>query len=148
MTDGEGRAGGPAAPAPGRILETVLYVDDLDAAQRFYVDVLGLDLHSRKAGTFCFFRHHQAMLLLFDPQRASANKDIPAHGAHGAGHVCFAVPEPALAGWRQRLEAAGVAVERVVDWPQGGRSLYFRDPAGNSLELATPRIWGLLEEVA
>jgi predicted enzyme related to lactoylglutathione lyase len=39
-----------------------------------------------------------------------------------------------------------VAIEKIVDWPGGGRSLYFRDPAGNSLELATPRIWGIGEE--
>ena len=134
--------------APGRILETVLYVDDLEVAERFYAATMGLRLHSSRPGIFSFFEHHEAMLLLFDPQRSMSNTEIPAHGAHGAGHVCFAVPEADLAAWGARLEAAGVAIERVVDWPQGGRSLYFRDPAGNSLELATPRIWGLPEEVS
>jgi hypothetical protein len=38
-----------------------------------------------------------------------------------------------------------VAIEHEATWPRGGRSFYFRDPAGNSLELATPRIWGLPE---
>ena len=133
---------------PGRILETVLYVDDLDAAERFYTGIMGLRLHSKRPGIFSFFEHHQAMLLLFDPRRSMSNAEIPAHGAQGAGHACFAVPATELAAWAARLEAAGVAIERVVDWPQGGRSLYFRDPAGNSLEFATPCIWGLPEEVS
>jgi catechol 2,3-dioxygenase-like lactoylglutathione lyase family enzyme len=128
-----------------RVLETVLYVEDLDAAERFYGEVLGLSLDSRKAGTFCFFRVGPGMLLLFDPVAARANRDVPAHGAIGAGHACLAVPESELAAWRARLRAHGVAIEHEQAWPRGGRSFYFRDPAGNSIELATPRIWGLPE---
>ncbi len=125
-----------------RVLETILYVDDLDAAERFYREVLGLELDSKKDGLFVFFRCGAAMLLLFEPTAASTGRSVPAHGARGPGHVCFAVAEAALDGWRQRLEAAGVAIEQQQTWPRGGRSFYFRDPAGNSLELATPRIWG------
>ena len=128
-----------------RVLETVLYVEDLDAAQRFYGEVLGLALDSRKAGVFCFFRVGQGMLLLFDPTAARANRDVPAHGAIGAGHACLAVTESELDGWRTLLEARGVTIEHEQAWPRGGRSFYFRDPAGNSIELATPRIWGLPE---
>ncbi|MDQ3546548.1 MAG: glyoxalase/bleomycin resistance/extradiol dioxygenase family protein, partial [Verrucomicrobiota bacterium] len=43
--------------------------------------------------------------------------------------------------WRERLQEAGVAIESEVEWPEGGRSLYFRDPAGNSVELAPPTLW-------
>jgi catechol 2,3-dioxygenase-like lactoylglutathione lyase family enzyme len=128
-----------------RVLETILYVDDLDAAARFYGDVLGLELDSRKDGLFVFFRCGDGMLLLFEPQAASTGRSVPAHGASGPGHVCFAVGEDDLDGWKAHLEEAGVAIEQEVDWPRGGRSFYFRDPAGNSLELATPKIWGLPE---
>jgi catechol 2,3-dioxygenase-like lactoylglutathione lyase family enzyme len=128
-----------------RVLETVLYVDDLVAAERFYADVLGLALDSRKPGIFSFFRIGDAMLLLFDPVAARSNRDVPAHGAVGPGHACFAVPEAELDGWRERLVGHGVPIEHEQSWPRGGRSFYFRDPAGNSLELATPRIWGLAE---
>ena len=129
-----------------RVLETALYVDDLPAAECFYGGVLGLELDSRKEGAFAFFKVGRAMLLLFDPAVASAARGgVPAHGAIGPGHACFAVAEAALEGWRARLEAAGVPVEHEQAWPRGGRSFYFRDPAGNSLELATPRIWGLPE---
>jgi catechol 2,3-dioxygenase-like lactoylglutathione lyase family enzyme len=126
-----------------RVLETILYVDDLEAAERFYGGPLGLALDSRKEGLFAFFRIGDAMLLLFEPGASRRSRGVPAHGAEGPGHACFAVAENELDGWKGRLEAAGVAIEHEQDWPRGGRSFYFRDPAGNSLEIATPRIWGL-----
>lgn len=128
-----------------RILETILYVDDLEAASIFYKDVLGLELYSRKDGVFVFFRCGQGMLLLFNADAAAANTSIPAHGAKGPGHVCFAMPEPELNAWRARLAESGIGIEQDVTWPNGAHSFYFRDPAGNSLELATPKIWGLPE---
>jgi catechol 2,3-dioxygenase-like lactoylglutathione lyase family enzyme len=131
-----------------RVLETILYVDDLEAAERFYGEVLGLELDSRQPRLFVFFRCGEAMLLLFEPEAASAGRSVPAHGARGPGHACFAVPEAELDAWKARLQEAGVAIEQEMNWPRGGRSFYFRDPAGNSLELATPRIWGLPDRVA
>ena len=126
-----------------RVLETILYVDDLEAAERFYGGPLGLALDSRKEGLFAFFRIGDAMLLLFEPGASRRSRGVPAHGAEGPGHACFAVAEGELDAWKARLEAAGIAVEHEQEWPRGGRSFYFRDPAGNSLEIATPRIWGL-----
>ena len=128
-----------------RVLETILYARDLEAAERFYGDILRLELDSRKTGLFVFFKCGGGMLLLFHPEGARQGRSVPAHGAEGPGHVCFAVPEAALDGWRTHLERAGVAIEQEVEWPRGGRSFYFRDPAGNSLELATPRIWGFID---
>jgi catechol 2,3-dioxygenase-like lactoylglutathione lyase family enzyme len=126
-----------------RVLETILYVDDLAAAERFYGEVLGLELDSRRDGLFVFFKCGAGMLLLFEPRAASVGRNVPAHGAQGPGHACFAVAEADLEDWKKRLQTADVAIEQEVDWPRGGRSFYFRDPAGNSLELATPKIWGL-----
>jgi catechol 2,3-dioxygenase-like lactoylglutathione lyase family enzyme len=133
---------------PHGILETALYVDDLDAAERFYTDVLGLSLIERQANRHVFFRCGHGVLLLFNAIATAvpgtiAGQTIPAHGAHGPGHMAFAVREEEIAAWRRRLQEAGVAIESEIAWPQGGHSLYFRDPSGNSLELATPRIWGL-----
>ena len=130
------------------VLETCLYVDDLRAAERFYVDVLGLELYSKQEGRHVFFRCGRQMVLLFNPQESAQpashpGLDVPTHGAVGPGHVCFAVADDELTVCQQHLAQHGVAVERVIDWPGGGRSLYFRDPAGNSLELASPRIWSL-----
>ncbi len=126
------------------ILETSLYVDDLSAAEVFYTDVLGLAFASRQPRRHVFLRCGQQMLLLFDPRAsAQAGNETPSHGAEGAGHVAFSVEESELNDWRLHLKECGVKIERDFAWPQGGRSIYFRDPAGNSLELATPSIWGV-----
>ncbi|WP_051329337.1 VOC family protein [Geminicoccus roseus] len=141
----DGQPHGDQEPKLDRILETVLYVDDLDAAQRFYGEVLGLELDSRKDGIFVFFRLGDGMLLLFRAEAVRAGTSVPAHGAEGPGHACFAMPEAALDRWKARLERFGVAIEHEQAWPRGSRSFYFRDPAGNSLEIASPRIWGMAE---
>ncbi len=130
------------------ILETVLYVDDLAAAAAFYGQVLGLEEVSRQPDVFVFFRLQQQMLLLFEPQAARRARAVPAHGAHGPGHLCLAVPDAELEPWARHLAAHGVAIEQWQAWPKGGRSFYFRDPAGNSLELASPRIWGFSEALS
>ncbi len=130
------------------ILETVLYATDLDAAEAFYRDVLGLDVVSRLAGRQVFLRVGSQMLLVFNPAATllpSANlaMPVPSHGAEGEGHVCFSASGQEIEAWRTALVASGVEIEADFVWPGGGRSLYFRDPAGNSVELAEPRIWGL-----
>src|SRR5215213_5945754 len=128
-----------------RVLESCLYVDDLDAAERFYGDVLGLQLLSKQPGRHLFFRCGQQMVLLFKPAESEKPGDIPSHGARGPGHLAFAVVESDLNAWVDRLRQHQTPVETIYDWPRGGRSIYFRDPAGNSLEFATPSIWGLSE---
>lgn len=131
-------------PGVGGVLETCLYAADLDRTARFYERVIGLEVAARVTDRHVFFRCGDAMLLLFDPRRTGdPSGDVPPHGASGPGHVAFAVGEHELERWRERLAAAGVEVEREVSWPAGGHSIYLRDPAGNSVELATPSIWGL-----
>ncbi|HVC34563.1 MAG TPA: VOC family protein [Chloroflexota bacterium] len=126
-----------------QILETCLYVDDLEAAEAFYATVLGLELYAKLPGRHVFFRCGDGMFLLFDPRATSQPVDnFPTHGAHGAGHGAFAVAPEDLPAWREQLGRHGVPIEAEIAWPSGGQSLYFRDPAGNSLELATPTTWG------
>ena len=133
------------------VLEACLYAADLDAAERFYVDVLGLQRFSSAPGRHVFFRCGPGMFLVFNPHRTSAEASIvggatvPTHGAIGPGHVAFAIPDADVPAWRARLEAANVAIESEVSWPRGGRSLYIRDPAGNCVELASPKLWGLTD---
>jgi XTP/dITP diphosphohydrolase len=131
-----------------RLLETVLYARDIAAARDFYAGVLGLDVYSEKDGRFLFFRCGEQMLLIFNPDVTSGQDGAqgpPPHGAQGPGHVCFRSTADELAQWRQRLEAHGITVESEFDWPNGGHSIYFRDPAGNSVEFAESAIWGLAE---
>jgi catechol 2,3-dioxygenase-like lactoylglutathione lyase family enzyme len=136
--------------APGGfsgVLETALYVDDLDAADRFYGNVLGLTKIFSVPGRHLTFRCQESILLIFNPQHTERERTvinggaIPFHGARGAGHMAFRVAKSQLEAWRQHFRTAGVVIESEVSWPNGAHSIYFRDPAGNSLELATPDMW-------
>lgn len=127
------------------ILEAALYAEDLEAAEAFYSGVLGLEVVLRKEGAHVFFRCAGAILLVFDPRATEGQGGgalpVPPHGARGAGHLCLAASGAEIDRWRARLEAAGIAIEADFRWPNGARSLYLRDPAGNSLEFAEPRLW-------
>jgi catechol 2,3-dioxygenase-like lactoylglutathione lyase family enzyme len=139
-------------PSPAAILETALYAPDLDAAEAFYGSLLGLPKVTRAGDRHVFFRLDQAMLLIFNPAETERPPiegalPVPPHGARGPGHVAFAASAEEIDQWRQRLAAAGVAIEADFLWPgkdgaPGARSLYVRDPAGNSVEFAEPRLWG------
>jgi catechol 2,3-dioxygenase-like lactoylglutathione lyase family enzyme len=72
-------------------------------------------------------------------QKAEGPIPVPPHGAEGAGHICFS--SDALDAWAARLVAAGVDIEADFRWPNGARSVYVRDPAGNSIEFAEPKLW-------
>lgn len=131
-----------------RILETALYAENLGETAAFYEKVLGLERFVEAEGRHVFLRMEGSVLLLFRPSAtaeppAPGALPVPPHGARGPGHACFAAPGDAIERWRERLAAAGVEIESEFEWPQGGRSIYFRDPAGNSIEFAEPRIWGL-----
>lgn len=132
--------------APSAVLESAVYVDDLDAAEAFYGGRLGLPLIGRVAGRHAFFRCGAGVVLVFRPDATevvdpASPLAVPPHGARGPGHLCFAAEPLGIDAWRERLVQRGIALESEVTWPWGGRSLYFRDPAGNSLEIAEARIW-------
>ncbi len=127
---------------PSKIFETVLYAEDLAAAERFYHEALGLEVLERSNLTVVF-RCGGGVLLIFDPRKSAApNRDVPSHGTTAVGHIAFAAKPEDLDAWREQLRQAGVPIEREVDWDEGGHSIYFRDPAGNVVELAPPTIWG------
>lgn len=134
---------------PARILESGLYVTDLAAAEHFYGAVLGLEKISAAPGRHVFFRCGDGVLLLFNaqatatPPKPDVPMPVPPHGTAGPGHLCFAATAAEIDDWKRRLTAQGVAIEADFEWPNGGRSIYFRDPSGNSIEFAEPRIWGM-----
>lgn len=136
----------PDAPVPQRALEVALYADDLERCAAFYEQVIGLERGPEVPGRHVFFRLGAGMLLIFRPAASeqppgNPAMPVPPHGARGPGHLCFAAEAEALSQWAKRLRAAGVAIEADFRWPNGARSFYFRDPAGNSIEFAEPRLW-------
>ena len=126
------------------LVETGIYADDLDQAEQFYRDVLGLMLLGKEAGRHVFFQvGDRSMLLVFRPEATLRGDHLPAHGARGPGHFALGIAAEDLDAWREHLRAHRVAIEHEETWERGGHSLYFRDPAGNAVELMTPGVWGL-----
>lgn len=123
------------------LLEIALYAADLQAAEQFYVDVIGLEVVSRFDDAIALACGPR-VILVFDPARSRApGRSVPPHGADGRGHIAFSATGGELPDWRRRLAENGVEIEAEVAW-RSGRSLYFRDPAGNLVELAPPDLWG------
>lgn len=137
---------GAEAPRLGGVRETALYVDDLERAENFYRDTLGL---KKLAGDerFCALDVGGASVLLLFARGGSAEQTrleggvIPGHDGAGPLHVGFSVAVDGLRAWEHRLAESGVKVLSEVNWPRGGRSVYFRDPDGHLLELLTPGVW-------
>ena len=129
-----------------RVLETCLYVDDLDRAARFYEQVLELKLLTSDSRFRAYDVGGKSVLLVF---RRGATLEtvrmpggtIPPHDGHGPLHIAFAVGADELAQWEERLREQGIEIEGRTRWTRGGHSLYFRDPDGHLLELATPGLW-------
>lgn len=136
----------PPAPTVPGVLEAALYVEDLDAAEHFYGGTLGLERIVRAGDRHVFYRAGPAVVLIFNPaetvrQPSDGALPVPPHGATGPGHLCLMAEAEALDRWAARLQAAGVGIEADFRWPNGARSIYVRDPAGNSVEFAEPRLW-------
>jgi catechol 2,3-dioxygenase-like lactoylglutathione lyase family enzyme len=133
-------------PRPTHLLETALYVDDMERAVAFYREVVGLELlESWDRGSVLAAGPAQ-VLLLFRRGATAAGAETPAgrippHDGAGPVHLAFAVEPGSLPRWAAHLAERGVEVESRVDWRRGGTSLYFRDPDGHSVEIATPGVW-------
>jgi catechol 2,3-dioxygenase-like lactoylglutathione lyase family enzyme len=125
------------------VYETVLYAPDVPAAAAFYADALGLRLVDGPDELAAAFRLDDGgVLLIFDPARSSVpGRSAPSHGASGAGHVAFGVEDGTLDAWAETLRERGVEIELERPWQNGGRSIYFRDPADNSVELVEGDLW-------
>ena len=131
------------------ILETALYVRDLEAAKAFYERVLGFVEILREEGRLIGMRvqNEKQVLLLFREGASTEATEtpggtIPPHDGHGDLHLAFGVSEETLPQWREHLARENVVIESENAVPErGGTSLYFRDGDNHLVELAPPRIW-------
>ncbi|MCC5941317.1 MAG: VOC family protein [Balneolaceae bacterium] len=129
------------------ILETCIYADDLDKTKHFYDQLPGLEFVTYEPDRHIFYRCGESMLLIFNPAHTSAEQTevngniIPLHEAKGSAHIAFSIRDEELQQWKAFLDKTNISIESEVTWPNGAVSIYFRDPAGNSLEIVSPKIW-------
>jgi catechol 2,3-dioxygenase-like lactoylglutathione lyase family enzyme len=132
-------------PLVRRTLETALYCDDLAHTAAFYQTLLSTTPMLSGDRLVALDAGGQTVLLLF--QRGNSGPLdtpgglVPGHDGEGPVHLAFAIDVADVAAWEARLAALSIPIESRVEWPRGGVSVYFRDPDGRSVELATPGIW-------
>jgi catechol-2,3-dioxygenase len=128
-----------------KVIETCIYSSDLDSMKRFYVGILGLAFVQEEKGKLVFLKAGKSMLLIFNPHRTSTDNDrLPTHGAQtppASIHFAMEIQERDHQRWKELLAKNKIAIEKEVDWNGRSKSLYFRDPAGNLVELITPGEW-------
>jgi catechol 2,3-dioxygenase-like lactoylglutathione lyase family enzyme len=129
-------------PRLNGILETALYVDDIQRSVQFYETVFGFQVIDSSPRLSAIGVPPQQVLLLFK-KGASARLPLTAHDGSGQLHLAFAISSSELDAWEAWLKKCDVAIEEKKTWQRGGRSLYFRDPDGHLLELATPGVWSV-----
>ncbi|HVI98934.1 MAG TPA: VOC family protein [Sphingomonas sp.] len=136
-----------SAPPPiAGLLETALYVDDMTRSAAFFERIMGLRAMIRTERLIAYDAGPQAVLLIFArggsiEDSVSERGTVPGHDGAGPLHMAFRIAAEAYDAWRAHLTASGVRMRGERTWPAGGRSLYFEDPDGHVLELATPGLW-------
>ena len=130
------------APPVNGVLETSLYVEDLDRSERFYQRIFGFQTIDREPGRLYALSIEGRQVLLLFKKGASLTRDVPTDGS-GELHLTFAIAATELEAWEKWLAANSIAIEKKRQWERGGTSLYFRDPDRHLLELATPGLWSI-----
>lgn len=135
-------------PRIDRIVETAIYVADLQRSAEFYRRVFGFGTLLESERLIALDVGGQSVLLLFlagatSEPYATPGGVIPSHAGSTQGHLAFAIAAEEVQPWKSRLAAEGVPVESTVDWPGGAHSIYLRDPDNTLLELITPGFWAI-----
>jgi catechol 2,3-dioxygenase-like lactoylglutathione lyase family enzyme len=133
-------------PQISGVLETALYVEDVERSAQFYRALFGFEPMVQDQ-RFCAMNIAGKQVLLLFRRGTSAEAlevpggTIPGHAGSGTTHLAFSIDKAELDAWRERLGKQRVPIESTVTWPRGGESLYFRDPDDHLLELVTPGLW-------
>jgi len=133
-------------PALTGMLETSIYVDDLDRASRFYEGVFALTKMFGDDRLRAYSVANKSVLPLFKRGASNCVTQLPfgtlsPHDGHGPLHFAFSIATNELGSWEEHPSLHKVEIENRIHWPRGGISLYFRDPDNHLVELATPGIW-------
>jgi catechol 2,3-dioxygenase-like lactoylglutathione lyase family enzyme len=135
----------------GGVLETALYVSDIQQSAEFYRRLFAFPTLLENDRLIALDVGGRSILLLFPEGGTSEPFPIPSGGgvipphggSRGGYHFAFSIAALDVQAWQGHLESKGVAVESVVNWPGGAKSIYFRDPDGNLAELISPGFWSI-----
>ena len=128
-----------------KVVETCIYCSDLQSMKNVYVRILGLSVIQEEQDRLIFLKAGKSMLLIFDPMQTRTNNgSLPVHGAltpPSSIHFAMEIEEQEYHASKQLLASNKIAIEKEVNWDSQAKSIYFRDPAGNLVELITPGAW-------
>jgi catechol-2,3-dioxygenase len=128
-----------------KVVETCIYSSDLQSMKNFYAGILGLSVIQEEQDKLIFLKAGKSMLLIFDPMRTRSNNgSLPVHGAvtpPSCIHFAMEIEEQEYHASKQLLTSNRIVIEKEVNWNSQAKSIYFRDPAGNLVELITPGGW-------
>jgi catechol 2,3-dioxygenase-like lactoylglutathione lyase family enzyme len=135
----------PVPPITG-LLETSVYAKDVERTAAFYRDLFGFKTLIDSPRLVAFEVADRHVLLVFqrgatEADVADARGTIPGHDGAGRLHLALSIAAADLDAWRTRLAERAIPIAGEYQWPRGGTSLYFRDPDGALVELATPGLW-------
>ena len=128
-----------------KVVETCIYSSDLESMKKFYVGILGLSVIQEEEDKLIFLKAGKSVLLIFDPLQTSINNDkLPTHGVMtppSSIHFAMEIEEQEYQPCKELLARNGIVIEKEIKWNSNTKSLYFRDPSGNLVELITRGGW-------
>ena len=135
-------------PKLNALLETALYVEDLERSVTFYKTIFEFEPISSSERLCALSISNRYVLLLFLKggsivAKVTSGGIIPPTDGDGQLHLAFAIAVSELEQWENWLVEKGIEIESKVKWERGGTSIYFRDPDNHLLELATPGLWSV-----
>lgn len=113
---------------------TVIFVRDMNAMRRFYGEILAFPFLRELSPNWIEYGLGGNTLALARPSRTAA--DAPTHAGSASLQLAFRVSSAEVDACAEELERQGVALQSPpTNQPFGHRTLFFRDPDGNLLEI-------------
>ncbi len=113
---------------------TVIFVRDMAAMRRFYEDIIGFPLLRELSPSWVEYRVGDNTLALARPRLIAADAPTPVGSA--SLQLAFKVSAPQVDRCADELVRQGVnLLSPPTDQAFGHRTLFFRDPDGNLLEV-------------
>ncbi len=113
---------------------TILFARDLPAMRRFYAEVMRFDVYHELADNWIEFRVGANILALAKP--GMIVPDLPPPAGAASVQLAFRVRREEVDAIEAALRDEGVAiVSPATDQHWGHRTMFFRDPDGNLLEI-------------